>query len=90
MNNGLNEGSHNNNNKEAACEHLKEMATNICPSCHGFWYEDIEEETGRPYTCYTCCNGTIKNFEDENDHKKRLAKKSTLGRKRSKDSPNEW
>ena len=65
------------------------MTTNICPACFGRWYEDIDEETGRPYTCYTCCNGVIKDFEDNDNNKKRL-KKDALKRKRSNDSPNEW
>jgi hypothetical protein len=37
-----------------------------CPRCGGRWYEDLDEEN-RPYTCYTCCNGTIKTFEEDND-----------------------
>ena len=32
-----------------------------CPSCGGYWYMDIEPETGNPYTCFACGNsGVIK------------------------------
>lgn len=39
-----------------------------CPSCGGFWYEDLDED-GKPYTCFRCCNGTMKLFAEdlEND-----------------------
>ena len=35
-----------------------------CPRCGGAWYNDLDE-TGTPYTCYHCCNGTLKCYEDE-------------------------
>jgi hypothetical protein len=35
-----------------------------CPRCGGHWYNDLDE-TGTPYTCYHCCNGTLKCYEDE-------------------------
>lgn len=28
-----------------------------CPRCGGLWYEDLDE-SGNPYTCFFCCNGT--------------------------------
>ena len=32
------------------------MKFNIdCPNCGGFWYENTDE-SGRPYTCFTCYN----------------------------------
>ncbi len=30
-----------------------------CPSCGGDWYMDIEPDTGVPYTCFACCNGSL-------------------------------
>ena len=30
-----------------------------CPSCGGGWYMDIEPDTGCPYTCFYCGNGSI-------------------------------
>jgi len=35
-----------------------------CPRCGGDWYNDLDE-TGTPYTCFHCCNGTLKFYEDE-------------------------
>jgi hypothetical protein len=35
-----------------------------CPSCGGYWFNDLDE-TGVPYTCYYCCNGTLKCYEEE-------------------------
>lgn len=26
-----------------------------CPACGGYWFDDLDE-SGRPYTCYVCCN----------------------------------
>lgn len=46
---------------------MNPMTTNVCPACGGYWYENIEEDTGNPYTCYTCRNGTITNFETEEE-----------------------
>jgi hypothetical protein len=37
-----------------------------CPSCGGYWYEDLDE-TGTPYTCFLCCNGTEKVYAETND-----------------------
>jgi hypothetical protein len=66
------------------------MSTNICPACLNRWHEDIEEDTGKPYTCSTCYNGTITQFEEDNDYNKKRLKKSALKRKRSTDSAHEW
>jgi hypothetical protein len=38
-----------------------------CPSCGGGWFMDLDEE-GKPYTCFCCCNGTIKCFEGEDEN----------------------
>ena len=35
-----------------------------CPSCGGNWYTDLDE-SGVPYTCFHCCNGTLKCYEDD-------------------------
>ena len=35
-----------------------------CPRCGGAWYTDLDE-SGTPYTCYHCCNGTHKCYKDE-------------------------
>jgi hypothetical protein len=35
-----------------------------CPRCGGAWYADLDE-SGTPYTCYHCCNGTHKCYKDE-------------------------
>jgi hypothetical protein len=37
-----------------------------CPRCGGYWYEDLDE-SGTPYTCYHCCNGTQKVYEELNN-----------------------
>lgn len=37
-----------------------------CPSCGGYWFSDTDE-TGTPYTCYKCCNGTQPCFEETDD-----------------------
>jgi hypothetical protein len=42
------------------------MTSKECPSCGGRWYEDLDEE-GKPYTCFTCCNGSITRFEEEDN-----------------------
>jgi peptide methionine sulfoxide reductase MsrB len=41
-----------------------------CPRCGGHWYHDLNEE-GKPYTCFYCCNGTVKIYQSmvENDLK---------------------
>lgn len=31
-----------------------------CPACGDAWYLDLEPDTGRPYTCFCCGNGTHK------------------------------
>jgi len=28
-----------------------------CPACCSVWYSDLDE-SGVPYSCYVCCNGT--------------------------------
>jgi hypothetical protein len=38
--------------------------TNVCPECGGLWHEDLDED-GKPYTCFVCCNGTVKVFDIE-------------------------
>lgn len=43
-----------------------------CPSCGGYWYNDLDEE-GRPYTCYACCNGTLKCYEEEEKEEEIIA-----------------
>ena len=35
-----------------------------CPRCGGHWYDDLDE-SGTPYTCYHCCNGTLKSYEPD-------------------------
>lgn len=42
-----------------------------CPRCGGFWYQDLDEEN-KPYTCFHCCNGSVKCYEEpmENQHRK--------------------
>lgn len=35
-----------------------------CPRCGGGWYMDLDE-SGTPYTCYHCCNGTLKCYDDD-------------------------
>jgi len=42
------------------------MSSKDCPSCGGYWYNDLDE-TGRPYTCYRCCNGSITEFPEEDE-----------------------
>ena len=43
---------------------IEERTEIDCPRCGGGWYMDLDE-SGRPYTCYHCCNGTVKCYEDE-------------------------
>ena len=31
-----------------------------CPRCGGRWYEDLEPGSNLPYTCFYCCNGTLR------------------------------
>ena len=35
-----------------------------CPSCAGNWFTDLDE-SGIPYTCFHCCNGTLLCYEGE-------------------------
>ena len=35
-----------------------------CPSCAGNWFTDLDE-SGIPYTCFHCCNGTLPCYEGE-------------------------
>ena len=30
-----------------------------CPRCDGYWFQDIEPESGFPYTCFCCGNDSI-------------------------------
>lgn len=30
-----------------------------CPACGDVWYRDLDED-GNAYTCFYCCNGTIR------------------------------
>ena len=32
------------------------MTRVTCPRCFGRWYEDLEPESGLPYTCFRCGN----------------------------------
>jgi len=34
------------------------MAHVSCPACGDAWHMDLDE-SGMPYTCYACCNGSI-------------------------------
>jgi len=38
-----------------------------CPRCGGYWYNDLDE-SGVPYTCFHCCNGTVPCYEGEEEH----------------------
>jgi endogenous inhibitor of DNA gyrase (YacG/DUF329 family) len=38
-----------------------------CPRCGGAWYMDLDEQ-GLPYTCFHCCNGTLKCYADEEEN----------------------
>jgi hypothetical protein len=49
-----------------------------CPRCGGGWYMDLDE-SGRPYTCYHCCNGTLKCYEDEIEHEPTNSNCDALG-----------
>lgn len=40
-----------------------------CPRCGGAWYMDLDE-SGCAYTCFHCCNGTVKCYEDELEDEK--------------------
>ena len=35
-----------------------------CPRCGGNWFNDLDE-SGVPYTCFYCCNGTLPCYEGE-------------------------
>lgn len=30
-----------------------------CPRCDGYWFTDVEPDTGFPYTCFCCGNDSI-------------------------------
>ena len=43
------------------------MTTEVpCPRCWGQWFMDLDE-SGVPYTCYHCCNGTETCDEEEEE-----------------------
>ena len=54
--------------KERQLKKMNETKKEIdCPSCGGYWFNDLDE-SGIPYTCYHCCNGTLPCYEeDENE-----------------------
>ena len=47
-------------------EQIKERIEIDCPSCGGNWYTDLDE-SGTPYTCFHCCNGSLKCYDYEDD-----------------------
>lgn len=49
----LSRSSGEDSNQQTLPEHIN------CPRCGDRWYEDLDEE-GRPFTCFFCCNGTVK------------------------------
>ena len=47
-------------------QQIKERTEIDCFSCGGSWYTDLDE-SGVPYTCFHCCNGLLKCYDDEDD-----------------------
>ena len=37
---------------------MKAFISLVCPRCGDDWYNNLDE-SGTPYTCYFCCNGTL-------------------------------